>query len=103
MIFALIFATALLVAIPGPNVALIVANTLRQGFQIGVLTVLGTTLGVGLQLVFVVLGMATVLRYAANLMVWIKWIGVAYLPWREGLARKRRRPELRWLDLALAR
>lgn len=89
MIFALIIATALLVAIPGPNVALIVANTLRRGFQIGILTVLGTTLGVGLQLVFVVLGLTTVLHYAANLMVWIKWIGVAYLiylevkAWRE--------------------
>lgn len=76
---ALAVATAILVAIPGPNVALIVANSIRDGFRAGAITVLGTTLGVALQLVFVVLGLAAVVEMAADALVWIRWVGVAYL------------------------
>jgi threonine/homoserine/homoserine lactone efflux protein len=79
MLVALILATVVLVAIPGPNVALIVANVLRRGFRIGLLTVLGTTAGVAVQLALVVLGLATLLHYAADIVVWVKWLGVAYL------------------------
>jgi threonine/homoserine/homoserine lactone efflux protein len=50
---ALAFVTLLLVALPGPNVALIIANSLAQGFRAGVITVLGTTAGVLCQLVMV--------------------------------------------------
>jgi len=82
-------ATAILVMIPGPNVALIVANSLKYGFRVGVHTVLGTTVGVALQLALVVLGLAAIVEVAADALVWIKWAGVAYLvflgirTWRE--------------------
>jgi len=76
---ALISATAILVAIPGPNVALIIANTLAYGFRFGAMTVLGTTIGVALQLTVVVLGLAALLAFAASAFLWLKWIGVAYL------------------------
>lgn len=112
---ALVGATALLVAIPGPNVALIVANTIAYGFRFGAATVLGTTVGVGLQLAITVLGLAALLEYAASAFVWLKWIGVAYLlvlgaiAWRQGLAdmeiaEDRRKPEgaLFWQGLLLA-
>ena len=85
----LVIATAILVMIPGPNVALIVANSLKYGFRMGVHTVLGTTVGVGLQLALVVLGLAAIVEVAAEALVWIKWAGVAYLvylgirTWRE--------------------
>jgi threonine/homoserine/homoserine lactone efflux protein len=75
----LILATAILVIVPGPNVALIVANSLKYGFRMGVHTVLGTTVGVGLQLVFVVLGLAAIVEVAADALLWIRWAGVAYL------------------------
>ena len=78
---ALAIATAVLVAIPGPNLALIVANSLRYGLRSGIVTVLGTTLGVALQLALVVLGMAAIIEFAANALEWIKWAGVAYLVW----------------------
>jgi threonine/homoserine/homoserine lactone efflux protein len=78
-LIALCIATAILVAIPGPNVALIVANSLRYGPREGTRTVLGTTLGVALQLGLVVLGMAVVIEFAAIALTWIKWAGVAYL------------------------
>lgn len=75
----LVAATAILVMIPGPNVALIVANSLKYGFRMGVRTVLGTTIGVGLQLALVVFGLAAVVEVAAEALLWIKWAGVAYL------------------------
>ena len=87
--FLLVTATAALVAIPGPNIALIVANTLAQGFRFGALTVMGTTVGVALQLAAVVLGLAALLHLAAGVMVWLKWAGVAYLIWL-GIAAWRR-------------
>ena len=85
-------ATAVLVSIPGPNVALIIANSLRYGLRAGFVTVFGTTLGVALQLVVVVAGLAVVLEIAAGVLTWIKWAGVAYLVWL-GLRTWRAPPE----------
>jgi threonine/homoserine/homoserine lactone efflux protein len=88
-LIALALATALLVMIPGPNVALIVANSLRYGFREGAVTVLGTTLGVTLQLALVIAGVAALIEYAAEAFAWLRWGGVAYLvflgirAWRE--------------------
>jgi len=78
-LMALSIATAVLVAIPGPNVALIVANSLRFGLREGAVTVSGTTLGVALQLGLVVLGMTVLIEVAAEALAWVRWAGVAYL------------------------
>ncbi len=78
-VIALIAATIVLILIPGPNVALIVANSLRHGVRIGVVTSLGTTVGIGLQLSVVVAGMAALIELVAGALTWIKWIGVLYL------------------------
>lgn len=78
---ALILATSILVIIPGPNVALIVANSLQHGFRMGAMTVLGTTVGVALQLAFVVGGMAALVELVAGALSWIRWAGVIYLVW----------------------
>ncbi|MCL6283815.1 LysE family translocator [Ruegeria sp. 2012CJ41-6] len=76
---ALVAATLVLVAIPGPNVALIVANTIAHGYRFGAATVLGTTLGILLQLCLVVIGLSAILHLAAHALFWIKWAGVVYL------------------------
>ena len=76
---ALIVATSVLVLIPGPNVALIVANSLRHGLKIGLVTALGTTCGLAFQLFLVVVGMAALIELAATALEWIRWLGVAYL------------------------
>lgn len=76
---ALVAATAVLVAIPGPNVALIVANSLGLGLRMGIMTVLGTTTGLALQIVLVVAGMMALIEHAATAMSWVRWLGVAYL------------------------
>lgn len=110
-LFALVVATAILIIIPGPNVALIVANSLRYGFRTGLVTVVGTTAGVALQLSLVVVGMATVIELAAGVLSWIKWAGVAYLivlgmrTWREpatDLATIEAAPVMFWRGSLLA-
>ena len=78
-VFALAAATAILVLIPGPNVALIVANSLRHGLSFGLVTALGTTVGVALQLSLVIAGVAALIGMAAAMLGWIKWLGVVYL------------------------
>lgn len=75
---ALIAATALFVAIPGPNVAMIVATSLSRGTRHGLFTVAGTTLGVGAQLSFMVFGLTAWMCYAATAFEWLWWAGVAY-------------------------
>lgn len=88
-LLTLAFVTIVLVLIPGPNVALIVANSLKHGTQFGLITVAGTTVGVAIQLALVVLGLSAILAFAASVLVWVKWAGVAYLvflgikAWRE--------------------
>jgi len=79
MWIALIVTTSVLVMIPGPNVALIIANTVRYGFWFGAITVAGTTLGIGIQLLCIVMGLVGLLNTVAGALFWLKWIGVFYL------------------------
>ncbi len=80
-LLALALASAVLVTIPGPNVALIIANSLRYGLRSGLLTVFGTTAGVLVQLVIVVVGLTALVETAAHVVAWLRWAGVAYLLW----------------------
>src|SRR3546814_12648563 len=67
--------------IPGPNVALIVANSVAYGTRYGLLTVAGTSSAMVVQLALTALGMAALLGTLAHWIEWIRWIGVAYLAW----------------------
>jgi homoserine/homoserine lactone efflux protein len=74
-------ATAVLILIPGPNVALIVANSVAYGTRYGLLTVAGTSSAMVVQLVLTVLGMSALLGTLSQWFEWIRWIGVVYLLW----------------------
>src|SRR3954447_2971348 len=76
---AFVLAVAVLMLIPGPNVALIVANSLAYGARWGLLTVLATSTASMLQLGLVALGMASLLGELGGWFEWIRWAGVAYL------------------------
>lgn len=91
--------------------ALIVANSIRYGFRMGSITVLGTTLGVALQLVAVVAGMTALVAAAAEALTWIRWAGVVYLiylgvrTWNEPTSDLRRvaaAPALFWRGCLIA-
>ncbi len=76
---AFIAATTILILIPGPNVALIVANSVAYGTRYGLLTVAGTSSAMVLQLGVTLLGMSAVLGLLADWFEWLRWVGVAYL------------------------
>lgn len=76
---AFVTATVVLILIPGPNVALIVANSVAYGTRYGLLTVAGTTSAIAVHLVITVAGMTTVLATLATIFDALRWLGVAYL------------------------
>ncbi len=78
---AFVAATVLLMLIPGPNVALIVANSVAYGTRYGLLTVAGTSAAMVPQLLVAALGMAALLASLGAWFEWLRWAGVAYLVW----------------------
>ena len=76
---AFVLAVTVLMLIPGPNVALIVANSVTHGVRYGLLTVAGTSSAMILQLAMTALGMTELLGRLGGWFEWIRWIGVAYL------------------------
>lgn len=76
---AFVTAAAVLILIPGPNVALIVANSVAYGAKYGLLTVAGTSSAMLIQFALVVLGLHTVVSTLAAWFEWLRWFGAAYL------------------------
>ncbi len=81
LLAAFVAAVLVMMMIPGPNVALIVSNSLAHGSRYGLLTVAGTSSAMVVQLSLTALGMAQLL---GGLGLWfdrLRWVGVAYLLW----------------------
>jgi threonine/homoserine/homoserine lactone efflux protein len=76
---AFVLATTVLMLIPGPNVALIVANSLAYGTRYGLLTMAGTASAMVPQLLLTSLGMAALLHGLGEWFAWLRWLGAAYL------------------------
>jgi len=76
-----VLAVTVLMLIPGPNVALIVANSVAYGTRQGLLTVAGTASAMLVQLALTALGMTAALTALAGWIEWVRWAGVAYLLW----------------------
>jgi homoserine/homoserine lactone efflux protein len=74
-----VLATTILILIPGPNVSLIMANSIAHGTRYGLLTVIGTSSAIIVQLALTVLGLSATLGMLAAWFEWVRWIGVAYL------------------------
>ncbi|MDX7950994.1 LysE family transporter [Lichenihabitans sp. Uapishka_5] len=92
---AFLGAVTVLMLIPGPNVALLVANTVRHGLRHGLTTMAGANLANGTQAALAGLGLCTLLAQLGAWLTLLRWVGVIYLV---GLGlREWRRPPL---DLA---
>src|SRR5262252_8187739 len=74
-----VLASALLVATPGPNVALVVGTSLRYGARTGLLTVAGVNFGLVLQLAAVAAGLSWIVDLFARHFDVIRYTGAAYL------------------------
>ncbi|MBW4024311.1 MAG: LysE family translocator [Proteobacteria bacterium] len=78
--------TLILGCIPGPNVALIVANSVAHGPRHGLMTVAGTAAAQVIQLVAVSFGLSALLAGMGAWFTALRWLGVAYLlylGWRQ--------------------
>lgn len=78
---AFALATAVLILIPGPIVALIVSNSVAYGTRYGLLTILGSGLAMVLHMVVITFGMSAALGALGHWFEVLRWAGVAYLVW----------------------
>lgn len=76
-----VLAGILLNLTPGPDVLLIVSQSLRGGFRAGVAAALGITAGCFVHLMAAALGLAALLAASATAFNVLKWTGAAYLVW----------------------
>ena len=84
-------ASAALIAVPGPNVAVIIATGAAHGARSALTVVAGTTLAQIAQIALVVLGLTALLETFAWAFNVIKCAGIAYLVWL-GVSALRSKP-----------
>jgi len=70
-----------IVIVPGPTITVIVANALRAGTRAGLATVAGTQAAVFTMVLLLAFGLETMMQNFQGLLVWIKFLGAAYLVW----------------------
>jgi homoserine/homoserine lactone efflux protein len=78
---AYVIACALVAVIPGPTVALVVANSLTHGTRAGLLNVAGTQLALALMIGVLILGLASIMATMGWWFDWLRLAGAAYLVW----------------------
>lgn len=76
---AFVAATTALILLPGPNIALIVSNSIAYGSRRGLATVAGTSAAMVVALSLTTLGMTSLLLVASVWFEWLRWVGVVYL------------------------
>lgn len=78
-IISFLLVSAIVIAVPGPNVLVIISTTLVSGRRRGLQTVVGTTLAMIVQLAIAAVGTTLLLATLSQGLIWLKWCGVAYL------------------------
>jgi len=81
VLFAFIAACLLLGLTPGPNMSLIIANTLSTGLTAGLFTLAGTTTGLALLVAAAVMGMSSVMVFMSEWFDVLRFLGALYLVW----------------------
>jgi threonine/homoserine/homoserine lactone efflux protein len=81
LLLAFVAACLLLALTPGPNMALIVANTVSQGLRAGLATLAGTSTGLVCLVSVAALGMTSVVLFMSEWFDVLRWIGAFYLVW----------------------
>ena len=72
-------ASAILLAIPGPTVLLVISYALGHGRKVAFATVAGVTLGDFTAMTASMLGLGALLATSATIFTLLKWVGAAYL------------------------
>src|SRR5919205_3332874 len=79
MIYEFVIASLVLIALPGPDQALIMRNALVRGRSAGLRTMLGGASGLSLHAGAAALGVSALLATSATGYATLKLVGVAYL------------------------
>ncbi|SHE49618.1 LysE family translocator [Vibrio gazogenes] len=74
-------AAVLLNLSPGPDIAFILGQTLRNGRRQGFAAMFGAWTGAGLHVVMAAVGLSAILAASALAFSIVKWLGAAYLIW----------------------
>jgi threonine/homoserine/homoserine lactone efflux protein len=74
-------ASALLLAIPGPTILLVISYALSRGRKAAFATILGVMLGDITAITASMAGMGALLAVSSELFTMLKWIGALYLIW----------------------
>jgi homoserine/homoserine lactone efflux protein len=72
-------ACVLLALTPGPNMALMIANTLRHGLRGGLVTLAGPTTGLALLVAAAAAGMTSLMIFMSTWFDAVRWVGAIYL------------------------
>lgn len=79
VLIAYMIAVALIVVVPGPNIMLVVNESIHAGFKKGLLTIVGIKAGTLFLVGLSMLGLTALLTWFSWLFMIIKWAGVCYL------------------------
>jgi threonine/homoserine/homoserine lactone efflux protein len=78
---AFVAASAILLAIPGPTILLVISYALGHGRGVASATVAGVALGDFTAMTASMLGLGALLATSATIFTVLKWVGAAYLIW----------------------
>ncbi len=78
---AFVVTATVVLVIPGPTVALVIAYALGEGRRAAWATVAGVALGDFVAMTASLLGLGTLLAASAAVFTLLKWLGAAYLVW----------------------
>jgi threonine/homoserine/homoserine lactone efflux protein len=84
VLLAFVAACVLLALTPGPNMALMIANTLRHGLRGGLVTLAGTTTGLALLVAAAAAGMTSIMVFMSTWFDVVRWAGAIYLVYLGG-------------------
>jgi threonine/homoserine/homoserine lactone efflux protein len=76
---AFVAASAIMLAIPGPTILLVISYALSHGRKVAAATVAGVALGDFTAMTASMLGLGALLATSATLFTALKWVGAAYL------------------------
>ncbi len=76
-----VLACAIVVIVPGPSVTIIIANSVKHGTKAGLANIVGGQLGLGLALVVLLTGLASVMSIVSEWFYILKLVGAVYLIW----------------------
>jgi len=79
LLFTFVVTSIALIALPGPNVLVVVSTSIIYGTKRGLQTVLGTSSAMIIQLIVSALSTRWIVESLSEGFEWLRWIGVSYL------------------------